>query len=244
MGWSEKNLGVSDGWPFNGEVDVSFPKKCSPWKKSFFEKLSSLLGRDVLHIGSLLEVISLSSLPPDQLQLETPQFLEKKTLLGCDKRPNVRVKSPVVKCWIPSCHGWLHLHVDVSVENLTALPKIPILVKNKELCHPKLLPPRILFITYWLVVWTYPSNFFLISSVGMIFSIPNRWKMFQTTNQPMGFLVLNQEKIIPYILSHFEDCELTPVTSHWLSVWCRNTTIGHEKNPLLGGSSHQNMINR
>ena len=160
MGWSEKNLGVSDGWPFNGEVDVSFPKKCSPWKKSFFEKLSSLLGRDVLHIGSLLEVISLSSLPPDQLQLETPQFLEKKTLLGCDKRPNVRVKSPVVKCWIPSCHGWLHLHVDVSVENLTALPKIPILVKNKELCHPKLLPPRILFITYWLVVWTYPSNFF------------------------------------------------------------------------------------
>jgi hypothetical protein len=38
------------------------------------------------------------------------------------------------------------------VENLTALPKIPILVKNKELCHPKLLPPRILFITYWLVV--------------------------------------------------------------------------------------------
>jgi hypothetical protein len=44
------------------------------------------------------------------------------------------------------------------VENLTALPKIPILVKNKELCHPKLLPPRILFITYWLVVSTYPSE--------------------------------------------------------------------------------------
>lgn len=99
------DLGVSDGWPFNeGEIlihfqsrcPIFFPKMFTPFP--FFEKLSSLLGRDVLHIGSLLEVISLSSLPPDQLQLETPQFLAKKTLLGCDKRPNVRVKSPVVKC--------------------------------------------------------------------------------------------------------------------------------------------------
>lgn len=73
----------------NGKVDGTFPDKMFTLKSSsFFEKLSSLLGRDVLHIGSLLEVIPLSSLPPDQLQLETAQFLAKKTpQLGAIKGP-------------------------------------------------------------------------------------------------------------------------------------------------------------
>ena len=115
------------------------------WETPFFchlsrEKLPSLLGRNVLHIGSLLEVISLSSLPP------------------------AGSKSPVLA---ESPSGWL-VHLGKTSPfficlmfpwKITALSKMPILLVKRPPAYPSINH-------YWIIPWIDPVVGLSLVEVG------------------------------------------------------------------------------